>query len=125
MSSGIPSVTVQRNSDKIQPPVPDAGIDVRSIGKERELRGSDVSAENKSQLSRSYRAESLAKVTGALQLNSESKKRITCEGHIATVFETVNWTAVLSSLQVSIEEIFQKQSWTATERCDQYSEILI
>jgi hypothetical protein len=114
MSSEVPPpVTTQRNSEVIQIPVPEVGIDVRSMGKKREFKGSEVSSENKSQISRSSESEGLAKLFGVQPLNLESKKRTASECLTTSVFETVNWTAVLASLQVSFLERFKnkKRGW--------------
>jgi hypothetical protein len=110
MSSEVPAVTAPRNSDAIQIPPPEAGIDVRSMGRKRALKGSEASSENKSQLSRSSDPEGLAKLFGVQPLNLESKKRTASECQTGSVIETVNWTAVLASLQVSIAEIFRRSA---------------
>uniref|UniRef100_A0A6T8D018 Ion transport domain-containing protein n=1 Tax=Cryptomonas curvata TaxID=233186 RepID=A0A6T8D018_9CRYP len=96
MSSEVPSVTTQRSSEVIQIP---AGIDVLSVGKKREQKGSEVSSENKSQLSRSCDAQGITKLFGVQPLNLDSKKRTASECQTTSVFEAVNWTAVLASLQ--------------------------
>ena len=81
MSSEVPSVTTQRNSELIQIPDPEAGIDVRSVAKKRDQR--------------------------VLPSCLESRTASECQPTL--VFETVNWSAVLASLQASIVEIFQKK----------------